>query len=294
VRLGLASTSDLSEAEAFTRKLTNSHYENFSVVSWFVPKALRQDFCNVYAFCRVADDAGDEAADPQAATALLNDLKERTEACYAGESSTALFVALADTIRRHDLPRKPLLDLIDAFEQDQRVTRYQTFDQLLDYCRRSADPVGRLVLHLFGYRDEHRQLLSDQICSALQLTNFWQDVRRDILDLDRIYLPRQDMDRFGVSEEQIREGRFDEHYRELIEFEVNRTEQMFARGDALAPLIDRKYRKQISLFGRGGRAILGAIRAQGYDTLSSRPSLSRWRKLTLAGGLLLGSGGRAA
>ena len=294
VRLGLAITSELSEAQAFTRELTHTHYENFSVISWFVPRHLRQDFCNIYAFCRIADDAGDEAGDPQTATALLADLKDRTESCFAGQSGTALFVALADTISRHDIPKKPLLDLIDAFQQDQRVTRYETFEQLLDYCRRSADPVGRIVLHLFGYHDEHRMSLSDQTCSALQLTNFWQDVRRDILDRDRIYLPRSDMDQFGVTEAQVQDGRYDENYRRLIEFEVDRTEMMFTAGDALPPLVAPEYRKQIALFGSGGRAILKAIRVQGFDTLSFRPALSRWRKFTLACKLILGSGGSAA
>jgi squalene synthase HpnC len=294
VRLGLAAVSDLSAAQAFTRELTHTHYENFSVISWFVPRHLRQDFCNIYAFCRIADDAGDEAGDPQTASALLADLKDRTDACYGGHANTALFVALSDTITRHDLPKQPLLDLIDAFQQDQRITRYQTFEQLLDYCRRSANPVGRIVLHLFGYRDEQRQSLSDQTCSALQLTNFWQDVRRDILDRDRIYLPTDDMARFGVTEAQIQDGHCDENYRRLIQFEVERTEQMFAAGDALPALVGPEFRRQITLFGSGGRAILAAIRNQGFDTLSVRPALSRWRKFTLACKLVLGSGGSAA
>lgn len=286
VRQALTAAVGLDEARAFTRSLTHSHYENFSVVSWFVPRELRQDFCNIYAFCRVADDAGDEAGDRQRASELLADLKDRTEACYRGKANTALFVALSDTIQRHDLPKQPFLDLIDAFEQDQRITRYETFEQLLDYCRRSADPVGRLVLHLFGYRDEVRQKLSDKICSALQLTNFWQDVRRDIAERDRIYLPRADMDHFAVTERQIEQGACDDNYRNLIQFEVNRTEEMFAAGDALPGMLQGPHRKQIALFSRGGREILAAIRSRNFDTLTGRPSLSKWRKLSLAAGLL--------
>jgi squalene synthase HpnC len=284
----LAPAADLATAQAMTRKLAHTHYENFSVISWFVPRDLRQDFCNVYAFCRMADDAADEQSDPQTALLLLGQLKECTNACFAGESNTALFKALSETIRRHDLPRQPFLDLIDAFEQDQRVTRYETYPQLLDYCRRSANPVGRLVLNLFGYRDEKLLRLSDQTCSALQLTNFWQDVRRDMLDRNRIYIPQFTMTQFGVTEEQIRTGRVDDCYRALIRHEVERTERMFVAGDALVPLLEKKFRKQIALFSRGGRSILQSIRGQNYDTLTRRPKLSFVRKTRLALGLVFG------
>jgi squalene synthase HpnC len=285
---GLAPVADLATAQAFTRELAHTHYENFTVVSWFVPRHLRQDFCNVYAFCRLADDAADEQESPQRALAMLGELKQYTRACFEGKTSTALFSALAETIRRHELPKEPFLDLIDAFEQDQRITRYDTFPQLLDYCRRSANPVGRLVLCLCGYRDERRQQMSDKICTALQLTNFWQDVRRDILERDRIYIPRHTMDQFGVKEEQIRAGQCDESYRALIRHEVDRTEAYFAAGDELASTLDRKYQRQISLFSRGGRAVLRAIKRQNYDTLSRRPSISPWRKSWLMLGLFLG------
>jgi squalene synthase HpnC len=291
---GLAPAADLKSAQAFTRRLAHTHYENFSVVTWFVPRKLRQDFCNVYAFCRLADDAADEAASPEVSLQLLGQLKEHTHASFAGRTDTALFAALAETIRRHDLPEQPFLDLIDAFEQDQRVTRYETYPQLLDYCRRSANPVGRLVLYLCGYRDEPRQLLSDQTCTALQLTNFWQDVRRDITDRDRIYIPRFMMTQFGVSEEQIRAGKCDDAYRAMIRHLCDRTELLFAAGDALPPLLDAKFRKQIMLFTRGGRAILKAIRLQDFDTLTSRPSLSWVQKSKLALGLVIGGGSARA
>jgi squalene synthase HpnC len=169
-----------------------------------------------------------------------------------------------------------VLDLIDAFEQDQRITRYETFDQLLDYCSRSADPVGRLVLYMCGYRDEHRQRLSDKTCSALQLTNFWQDVRRDIVERDRIYIPADSMRRFNVTEEQIRQGRCDENYRRVIQFEVERAQAMFDEGKALLPLLHPSIRKHIALFGMGGEAILSAIRRQNYDTLTRRPARAAW------------------
>lgn len=293
VRAGLSPVTDLSGAQAFTRQLTHTHYENFSVVSRFVPSHLRQDFCNIYAFCRIADDAGDETGDAGLSLALLQEMRDQTAACFAGETATTLFVALRDTIRRHDVPIQPFLDLIDAFEQDQRVHRYQTYEQLLDYCRRSANPVGRLVLHLFGYHDPLRHQLSDQICTALQLTNFWQDVRRDMVDRDRIYIPQRDMDHWGVSQDQIRRGVCDENYRNLIRFEVERTEMMFASGDALPPMLEGRHQRQIALFSRGGRAILETIRRQNYDTLTHRPALTRWAKWRLALGLMLGWKGAA-
>ena len=278
LRAAFAPANSLAEAEAFTRDLAHSHYENFTVVSMLLPRSLRQDFCNIYAFCRLADDLGDDMPDHASAASALEQFADATRACYAGESSAAVFVALTGTIRKHDIPIEPLLDLIDAFAQDQHVSRYQTFDELLEYCRRSANPVGRLVLYVCGYRDEQRQHLSDLTCTALQLANFWQDVRRDLLDLDRIYLPRQDMDRFGVNEAQLRELRCDDQYRSLIEYEVNRTETMFDEGAALLETLDDSVRHHIALFGHGGRALLGAIRRRNYDTLTARPSLSAWQK----------------
>ncbi|MGA2582183.1 MAG: squalene synthase HpnC [Tepidisphaeraceae bacterium] len=292
IPLASLSAANLSDAQAHTRRLALGHYENFSVVSLLLPRHLRQDFCNIYAFCRVADDLGDETGDRDLSLKLLADFRQQTLDCFAGQTDTAIFVALSQTIERYHLPIQPFLDLIDAFEQDQRVPRYQTFDQVLDYCRRSANPVGRLVLYLCGYRDEQRQELSDQTCSALQLANFWQDVRRDIVDRDRIYIPAESMEKFGVSEEQIKTGRSDENFRALIRFEVDRTAAMFDRGAALLPLVRPAVRMQISLFGRGGRAVLSAIRRQNYDTLSHRPSLSRWQKGGLVLGTLASMGGR--
>jgi squalene synthase HpnC len=272
-------------AEAYTRRLAHSHYENFSVVSMLLPRHLRQDFCNVYAFCRIADDLGDELDDPRESLHRLARLREQTHAAYDGRAGNRLFAALGATIRRHAIPVEPFLDLIDAFEQDQRISRYEDFGQLLDYCRRSANPVGRLVLYMCGYRDDARQRLSDQTCTALQLANFWQDVRRDLLDRDRIYLPADSMRRFGVTEDQIRAGRCDDNYRRLLRFEVERTLPMFAEGRQLLPMLRAPVRRQVALFGAGGMAVLDAIRRQDYDTLTRRPKLSRWQKgrLILAG-----------
>jgi squalene synthase HpnC len=281
----LAAARDIATAEEITRQLAHGHYENFSVVSMLVPRRLRQDFCNIYAFCRTADDLGDELGSRERAAAALNQFREQTHACFAGAADSALFAALQPTIRKHDLPIQPFLDLIDAFQQDQRVTRYDTFQQLADYCRRSANPVGRLVLLLFGYRDQQRFALSDLTCTALQLANFWQDVRRDYLDLDRIYLPRESMQKFGVTErqlgEQIRASRCDEPTRRLIEHEVHRTAELFDRGDALLPLLSAGVRAHVQLFAAGGRAVLNSIRRQNFDTLTRRPSLGKRQKAKL-------------
>jgi squalene synthase HpnC len=197
---------------------------------------------------------------------------------YAGAPRTIAFAALSETVAKYNIPIQPFLDLIDAFQQDQRMDRYDTFEQLCDYCRRSADPVGRLVLYMCGYRDDQRQRLSDRTCTALQLANFWQDVRRDLHDRDRIYLPKETMDRFGVSENQLRAGRVDDNYRRCIEFEVQRTAVMFDEGEKLLPLLNDSVRPQVALFGQGGRAILDAIRRRNFDTLSDRPTLSKWQK----------------
>jgi squalene synthase HpnC len=281
----------LAEAEAYTRKLAHEHYENFSVVSMLLPKRLRQDFCNIYAFCRTADDLGDETGgDTAKSLEMLGRFKEMTRECYQGRAQTAVFVALRGTIQKCDIPDKPFLDLIDAFEQDQRVNRYDTFAQVVDYCTRSADPVGRLVLYLCGYRDDERQRLSDKTCTALQLANFWQDVRRDLQNLNRIYLPHESMAKFGLSEpdveQMVQESRCDDRARELIRFEVDRTQKLFDEGEKLLPLLDAEFRPQIALFGKGGRAILQAIRRRNYDTFTGRPKLSKWQKGTLVLGTL--------
>ena len=279
VRMAFAAVpNDPAAPAAFTWQLAHGHYENFSVVSALLPKRLRQDFCNVYAFCRIADDLGDEVGDRDTSLALLDRFRVETERMYAGRPTSIVFAALAQTVEKYAIPAKPFLDLIDAFEQDQRVDRYDTIEAVRDYCRRSADPVGRLVLYVGGYGDERRQSLSDHTCTALQLANFWQDVRRDMTDRDRVYLPRATMDRFGVTEQQLRDGRVSDGYRAAIRFECERTSALLDQGEALLPLLGEAVRPQVALFGAGGRAILSAIRRQGYDTLTRRPTVSKWSK----------------
>jgi squalene synthase HpnC len=278
VAMAFAPAADQASAQLFTWNLAHTHYENFSVVSALLPRRLRQDFCNIYAFCRIADDLSDEVADKNQSLRMLEKFRKQTVDLYAGKSSSLVFTALESTVAKHDIPIQPFLDLIDAFEQDQRIDRYDTYQQLRDYCRRSADPVGRLVLYMSGYRDETRQQLSDCTCTALQLANFWQDVRRDLTDRNRIYLPRETMDQFHIAEAQLRDGNCDDNYRNCIRFEVDRASELFDQGEALLPMLDDSVRAQVSLFGQGGRAILQAIRRRNYDTLTSRPVINRWQK----------------
>ena len=188
------------EAQDYCRRLARSHYENFSVASWFLPERLRQHFFNVYAYCRIADDLGDEVGDPAASLQLLDEWQAELDACYAGKPRHPVFVALAGTVRKFDIPRQPFADLLQAFRQDQTITRYETFEDLIAYCRYSANPVGHLVLYLCGYRDPERQALSNHTCTALQLANFWQDVSVDY-SKRRIYLPLEDLRRYQVNEE---------------------------------------------------------------------------------------------
>ena len=202
-----------SEAERYTRWLATHHYENFNVVSWLLPRDLHQHFYNVYAYCRWSDDLGDEVADPARALQLLDAWEDELRLIYkdgAGPSHPVL-IALRETIRAKDIPLQPFRDLLRAFRQDQTVKRYATWDDVFDYCVYSANPVGRLVLYLCGYRDEARQKLSDYTCTALQLANFWQDVSRD-LEKGRIYIPLDALSAHGLTETDIVEKRFDARY----------------------------------------------------------------------------------
>ncbi len=268
----------LSEARAYTRGLARSHYENFLVVSALLPRRLRQPMFDVYAYCRSVDDLGDEAEGDR--PALLDGWERQLRECFAGSARHPVFVALASTIRDHDLPLEPFLRLIDANRQDQTVRRYETYAQLEEYCRSSANPVGRLVLLLFGYRDERRFRLSDATCTALQLANFWQDVAVDYR-LGRIYLPLEDMRRFGCREQDVASGSATDSFRRLMAFEVRRARDLFATGEGLIPLVDERLRVDLRLFSLGGREILNRIEAQDYDVLSRRPTVAAWRQLGL-------------
>jgi squalene synthase HpnC len=269
-----------SEAYAYCERLARSHYENFSVASWFLPKRLRQHFFNVYAYCRISDDLGDETGDRAASLLLLDEWEAELNACYDGSPRHPVFVALAGTVREFNIPKQTFADLLTAFRRDQTVTRYETFDDLLGYCHYSANPVGHLVLYLCGYRDPERQQLSDFTCTALQLANFWQDVSTDY-EKGRIYLPLEDLRRFRVSEEDIAVKRNTLAFRELMDFEVARAREWFDRGLPLIGKVDRELAIDLELFSRGGQEILHAIEHQDYAVLGNRPTISKSRKLAL-------------
>jgi squalene synthase HpnC len=276
-------------ALAWCRQLAESHYENFHVATWFLPKALRPHFHAIYAYCRISDDLGDEVGDRSAALALLDLWGRELDACYEGRARHPVFVALAETIRACSIPKEPFADLLTAFRQDQIVTRYATLHEVLGYCRYSANPVGRLVLYACGEVSEENFKLSDATCSALQLANFWQDVRVDYAK-GRVYLPQDEMRRFGVSDETIAQGVATPEFRALLRYEVDFARSLFEQGLALIGCVNRDLALDLDLFSRGGLEILRAIERRNYDVLSARPAISKRTRLALA---LRALGGKA-
>lgn len=273
----------LGLARAYCGELTRTHYENFSVATLLLPRRLLPHFQSVYAYCRWADDLGDETGGGQRALDLLGWFREELMRCYQGTPRHPVMVALKRTIDRFRIPPTPFLELLHAFEQDQRVKRYDTFAQLDDYCRYSANPVGHLVLYLCECHDAARAALSDRICTGLQLANFWQDVARDF-DIGRVYLPVEDRRRFGYSDADLEARRFTPAFAELMRFEVARARALFDEGLALVPLVPADVQTDIELFARGGLGILRKIEEAGFDVWRARPVLSKREKVVLLAG----------
>ena len=271
----------LDEARSYCRRLAESHYENFHVASWFLPPALRPHFHSIYAYCRISDDLGDEVPDRSAALALLDLWGRELDACYEGRARHPVFVALAETIRACSIPKTPFADLLVAFRQDQTVTRFETMQDVLAYCRYSATPVGRLVLYACNQVNEENFRLSDATCSALQLANFWQDVRVDFTK-GRVYIPQSDMRAHGVTDETIAAGVATPGFRALLKHEVDYARSLFLEGLPLIGRVNRDLALNLDLFSRGGLEILRAIERRNYDVLSARPSISKGTKLALA------------
>ena len=281
-----ANNCSVAVAQIYTRWLATHHYENFNVVSWLLPRDLHQHFYNLYAYCRWADDLGDEIPQKERALELLDWWERELDECYAGRPSHPVFVALRETIIAKNIPKQPFADLLRAFRQDQTVKRYPTWDSMIGYCVFSANPVGRLVLYLCGYRDEERQTLSDATCTALQLANFWQDVDRD-LEKGRIYIPLDMAVAHGLTETEIVERRFDKRYVGLMKDLIARTRILFAQGAPLARMVRGRLSVDLDMFTRGGVAVLDAIESMGYDTLHARPAISKAKQARLLGHALL-------
>jgi len=275
-----------ANARAYCRRLAQNHYENFTVVSWLFPRRLHQHLCNVYAYCRWADDLADEPVTGYDPTQLLAWWEAELDALFAGQPRHPVFIALAETVREFDLPRQPLADLLLAFRRDQLQTRYETLADLLTYCEKSANPVGRIVLRLGRSYDEENARLSDSICTGLQLANFWQDVARDY-QRGRIYVPQENCRTAGWDESRFAAGRFDRAFAEMLEPLVMQTEEFFSAGEPLVHRVQPGLRLPVRLFVAGGRAVLAAIRRSGYDVWSRRPTVGRWTKLRLLAAALL-------
>jgi squalene synthase HpnC len=278
----------LAEAQAWCRQLASSHYENFHVATFFLPRKVRPHFESIYAYCRVADDLGDEVADPAVALRLLDAWGSMLDECYdtPERSIHPVFVALYETVRECGVPRHLFADLLHAFRMDQIKLTYDTWGELLEYSHYSANPVGRLVLWVCGYKEESLALLSDKVCTALQLANFWQDVVEDA-ERGRRYIPAEDMLRFGVDEGQL-EGRvFTPEFRAMIKGLVVRTREMLHEGGKISSHVDKELAVTLDLFRKGGDAILDGITAQDFDVLRGRPVVTKVKKVFLLAGAVL-------
>ena len=270
----------LQQSQHYCRRLAERHYENFTVASRLLPRRLRQHVCNIYAYCRWADDLADETGDPKRSLALLDWWEKLLRQCYLGEATHPVFIALAETIRQFDMPIEPFLDLLVAFRQDQEVARYETINQLVAYCRYSANPVGRMVLYLGQCHTPERVLLSDRICTGLQLANFWQDIARD-WDRGRIYVPQAACRRFGYDETCFARREYSDAFRQLLAEQVYLAECSLRFGSRLAARMPKGLRLPVALFAAGGLATLEAIRRQQFDVWTHRPTVSRFDKLRL-------------
>jgi squalene synthase HpnC len=283
IETGSATAANLAEAYAWCGRLAKSHYENFTIASWLMPRAMRPHMHAIYAYARIADDFADE----DKSLAKLDEWERELDAAYAGSPRHPVFVALADTARRFDIPREPFADLLRAFRSDVNFSGFDTIDDLLGYARYSANPVGRLVLYLFGYRDAERQRLSDFVCSGLQLANFWQDVAPDFAN-GRIYFPRRDTERFGVTSADLRDTRVTPGFVALMKHEIVFARDLLLRGAELARMVDRRLRRDILMFVGGGLAILRAIEKIDYDIFNCRPKLGKLDYLALGWGAIRG------
>lgn len=270
----------LQDAYRHCARITYGHYENFPVASWLIPRQVRPHVCSIYAFARTADDFADEPGmDPEERLEKLADWRDRLLTCAASPRGP-IFEALAETIRRHDIPMTLLTDLLDAFTQDVLQPRHETFDDLIDYSRRSANPVGRLVLTLFGYADAERFDLSDRICTGLQLANFWQDVSVDAAR-GRFYVPQACLRDHGITEADLVAGRLSDGFRTMMAGLTTRTRALFHAGSGLPELVGGRLRFELRLTILGGVRILDRIDQVRFDVFHHRPTIGRLAGLGL-------------
>ena len=265
----------------YCEAIARSHYENFPIASRFVPKEIRKYVWTIYAFARIADDYADEPGFTLAERMdNLNQWEQYLDECYTGNPTHRVFAALAETVDRFQIPFELFQNLLSAFRADVTVKRYESFEDLLAYCRNSANPIGRMVLLLLNYRSEAMMRLSDSICTALQLTNFWQDVSVD-LQKDRIYLPLEDLEEFDYSEQDLLNRKVNDHFYSLMAFQVRRTAELFVEGKPLLSMVGKDLSRELKFTWSGGTRILQKIHDQNYDVLTKRPTLTRLEKLEL-------------
>jgi len=272
---------DVSVAGAYEvcREIGTEHYENFTVVSRAMPAGKRKYIYALYAFSRYTDDLGDELQEEnlEALDAWEEELRQALE---GKKPDNPILVALQDTVDKHPLTPEPFLKLIEANRMDQKNFSYSSYEDLLHYCDHSANPVGRIFLAIFGYEDEERKRLSDSTCTGLQLTNFWQDVDRDEA-MGRVYIPEEDMEKFGYSRGELEDRVYNERFVELMRFEVSRARNLLEQGMELVPSLDSRIKMDVRLFNQGGLRILDKIEAEDYDVLHGRPTLSKFEKVRL-------------
>lgn len=290
--VGTVSNLSLAQAEQYCYQLATSHYENFPVISWAVPKALRQHFANIYAYCRWSDDLGDEIESDEESLRLLKWWRGGLNSCFQNQSKHPVFIALNETVQQFSIPVTPFSDLLDAFEQDQVVNEYETFDSLLGYCQKSANPVGQLVLYLFECYNSQNVAWSNDICTGLQLANFWQDVARDH-DIGRVYLPREDREKHGYGDDDLQAHSYSPAFRNLMEQEVVQARDMLRRGSPLVAHMPGRFSVMIDLFIQGGLRILQRVENLEYNVWQSRPVVTRVDKLQLMTGSLFRFVGRS-
>ncbi|MBN17928.1 MAG: squalene synthase HpnC [Chloroflexi bacterium] len=274
---------EIQESYIECENLVKEHYENFTIGSWFLPKDYRKSLYAIYAFCRTADDIGDSLSkNSNNKLKNLDNLETEIYKCYNKNYTpkNPFMIALQHTINEFEIDIEPFLKLIEANRIDQKKIRYNNFQELEHYCRHSANPVGHLVLNIFGYKDDVRKKLSDSICTALQLTNFLQGIKYDY-NLGRIYIPKEDMQIFNCTEEDLVNPNIIPNFIKLMEFQTNRAYTLFKKGEGLFPLITRRFRIDLRLFSFGGVKILNKIKSNGYDVINNQIKLSKKDKLSL-------------